>query len=238
MNSRVYRDLCQTYGINGYPTIRTFGFGKTIDKEVKAKDIHSIGQVRVVLEDFSAASSKNTLRGKVKDLAHDLDSLPPLNTTDMHRSAEWIVRTINAAARVSSSEDRLHDALVSLRFLLQTEVLPSSLSTEKLRGVQSFLELITALLPEVYVAVYSHHLMCNCNALQRDTIPSMLFVPLLIGFPLPTIMALKMTHSYYQLSTSTLSSNPHLGLPWWGYTVFLIVIDCAYVVPPDIYSAD
>ena len=39
-----------------------------------------------------------------------------------------IVRTMNAIARTASSVDRLHDALVSLRFMIEVDVLSQSIN--------------------------------------------------------------------------------------------------------------
>ena len=57
-------------------------------------------------------------------------------------------RTLHATARVTTAPDRLHDALVSLRFLLQMEVLPLLNNPESKQEVMLFLKFVIDLLPE------------------------------------------------------------------------------------------
>lgn len=57
-------------------------------------------------------------------------------------------RTIVSSARTASPQERLHDALVSLRFLLQMEVLSQLNSPEEKQQVVNFLSFVISLLPE------------------------------------------------------------------------------------------
>ena len=51
-------------------------------------------------------------------------------------------RTLHAAARISNPQDRLHDALTSLRFLLQMEILTQLNDPEEKNDVMNFLKFV------------------------------------------------------------------------------------------------
>lgn len=57
-------------------------------------------------------------------------------------------RTLHAAARISTPQDRLHDALTSLRFLLQMEILTQLNDPEEKNDVMNFLKFVINLLPD------------------------------------------------------------------------------------------
>lgn len=66
-------------------------------------------------------------------------------------------RAINTLARTASSTDKLHDALVSLRFMIEVDVLSQSLTQVQKNTISILFQYLVPLLPEEARSYFSKY---------------------------------------------------------------------------------